>query len=85
MQLHNPFKDICAVVDITEEDDFTSEFGYNKVKSTINENAKVARFASFPCTGGCPFNLGTNSPNPKCREKLDGHIELFKYGSTPCD
>jgi len=42
MQQCNPFPKNCTVVDITKEDDFTSESGYQKVVSLLRDNLHVA-------------------------------------------
>ena len=77
MKTTNPWPDNCTVVDITKEDDFTSELGYNKVFELCQASKRVAMLVSFPCTGGCLWNVGINSKNPKCRARLKAHLRLF--------
>ena len=35
MKTYNPFQKNCDIIEITEEDDFTSGFGYEKVLNAI--------------------------------------------------
>ena len=77
MQVLNPYLDNCDVIDITAQDDFTSKDGYNKVLDLCLNIDKVALLVAFPCTGGCWFNVGINSHNPKCSKTLLKHEVLF--------
>ena len=78
MERFNPYREQCEVVHITIKDDFASENGYNKVLKIIQETRNVAMLVSFPCTGGCLFNVGINSKRPECSEKLMKHWTLFR-------
>ena len=78
MEQFNPYPGQCEVIHITVKDDFTSEGGFKKVLKIIEENANVAMLVSFPCTGGCLFNVGINSKRPECSEKLLKHWTLFR-------
>ena len=78
MEQFNPYREQCEVVHITVKDDFTSEWGFRKVSKVIEENDNVAMLVSFPCTGGCLFNVGINSKRPECSAKLLKHWTLFK-------
>ena len=75
MHRHNPFPGECKIVEITKEDDFTSESGYNKVVEALR-GPNVVLFASLPCTGGCPWQL-VNRKHPGCRRLLEKHHRLF--------
>ena len=72
----NPFPAHCEIVNVTEQDDFTSEEGYQKVVKALRE-PRTALFISFPCTGGCLFNIGINAKIPKAQAKIQGHWKLF--------
>ena len=73
----NPYPQACTVVEVTIDDDFTSESGYLKVHEVIQQRTNVVLFVSFPCTGGCLFNTGINAHNPKCAKRIQGHWKLF--------
>jgi hypothetical protein len=71
----NAYGQQCNIVEITEEDDFTSEQGYHKVATALqNDNCVV--FASLPCTGGSPWQI-VNKKHPACRRLLKKHHKLF--------
>ena len=66
MQVINPYPDNCECIDITIDDDFTSNEGFLKVaKICRDRRGKVAIMAAFPCTGGCLFNMTINWEDPK--------------------
>jgi len=95
MQSTNLWPKNCTVVDVTERDDFNSPTGYQKVCDMIDKHYPFAALlVSFPCTGGCMWNIGINSKRSECQDKLNQHWKLFhrlweqfelllaKYGDT---
>ena len=75
MQQCNPYGERCNIIEITEEDDFTSEAGYQKVATALKQ-PNVVIFSSLPCTGGSPWQI-PNSRHPACRRLLKKHHRIF--------
>ena len=75
MATGNPFPRSCQVIEITKDDDFTSEAGAQKVKLALR-CPNVVVFAFLPCTGGSPWQT-VNRRHPACRRLLRKHRLLF--------
>ena len=77
LKTFNPYGPNCRVVEVTVEDDFTTEECFQRVYKILTHTYKVAVFVSMPCTGGCAWNMGVNSKLPHCQEKLNKHWKLL--------
>jgi hypothetical protein len=75
MVRENPFPRNCQLIEVTKEDDFTSESGADKVKMALRSNNTVV-LASLPCTGGSPWQTA-NRRHPACRRLIRKHKLLF--------
>ena len=78
IKTYNPYPEHCDIIEITEEDDFTSERGYEKVLKTLKSYKKACLFISMPCVGGCMFNMGINWAKANARKQIKGHWKLFR-------
>ena len=52
LQTYNPLPRNCDIIEITEEDDFTSPRGYEKTKEALKTYKRACLFISMPCVGG---------------------------------
>ena len=71
----NTFPRSCKIIEITKEDDFTSEEGARKLRLALR-NPDTIVMVSFPCTGGSPWQT-INRRHPACRRLLRKHKLLF--------
>ena len=78
IEQYNPFPKHCKIFNITIKDDFTKNKGFNKVRKICDEYLNVVIMASFPCTGGCLWNLGINQKYPHIRERVQEYRKTFR-------
>ena len=78
MKTYAPSDGNCKIIEITEEDDFTTERGYEKTAEAIKTYKKAVLFISMPCTGGCMFNMGINWSKESAKAGIKGHWKLFR-------
>ena len=71
----NPFPKSTRIIEITKEDDFTSESGSQKLRLALR-NPKTIVMVSLPCTGGSPWQTA-NRRHPACRRMIRKHKLLF--------
>ena len=80
--MRSPQSEGCLVVRITEEDDFNSEYGIQKILHVLQFFAglPILLWLSFPCTGGSQYNISENwnSGRASTRTKIAEHWEHYR-------
>ena len=72
----------CLCIRITEEDDFNSQQGIQKIMDIIEhfKDLPILAWVTCPCTGGSAYNIHTNwySGSDATRLNIAGHWQLFR-------
>ena len=78
MAEYNPWPENCKVIEITAADNFVSEIGYKKCRDALMRYANVVLFISFPHSGGCAFDIGSNRQKV-ARSEIGLHYDEKKF------